>query len=172
MIFGAKSIEFSYAHTKRGISRVERFKDNIGDIKKIERHFIEQLHQLKRFHVPEDRMLAVACRAFEWDIKKTDLKTPQRLMQLQQTKKLVTELTEKYFTEMGPHGYAALNVLTDFASRPKGVISIEASINGFQQKATDWMEDFISQISKPTFTFDKYIGNFQTSADTLATIEA
>jgi len=36
MIFGSKSIEFSYAHTRRGMDRVERFVENIGDIRKLE----------------------------------------------------------------------------------------------------------------------------------------
>jgi hypothetical protein len=37
MIFGSKSIEFSYAHTRRGMNRVARFEDNIGDIRTIDR---------------------------------------------------------------------------------------------------------------------------------------
>jgi hypothetical protein len=34
---------------------------------------------------------------------------------------------------VGPHGYAALNVLTDYAKEPEGVFSREASINSLQQ---------------------------------------
>jgi hypothetical protein len=35
---------------------------------------------------------------------------------------------------MGPHGYATLYVLTDYAKEPEGVFSREASINSLQQK--------------------------------------
>ena len=37
MIFGRKSIEFSYTHTRRGTDRVDRFLENVGDIRKLER---------------------------------------------------------------------------------------------------------------------------------------
>jgi hypothetical protein len=69
IIFGSKSIEFSYAHTRRGMDRVDRFVENIGDIRKLETALTEKLHQLKRYHVPEKEMLPLLCRAF--DIKAT-----------------------------------------------------------------------------------------------------
>jgi len=69
MIFGQKSIEFSYAHTRRGVDRINRFFDNIGDIGKLETQLTEKLHKLQRYYVPEDQMLAILCRAF--DIKAT-----------------------------------------------------------------------------------------------------
>jgi hypothetical protein len=46
MIFGSKSIEFSYAHTRRGMERIDRFVKNIGDIRKLETALTEKLHQL------------------------------------------------------------------------------------------------------------------------------
>ena len=65
IIFGSKSIEFSYAHTRRGMDRVDRFVENIGDIRKLETALTEKLHQLKRYHVPEKEMLPLLCRAFD-----------------------------------------------------------------------------------------------------------
>ncbi|OJU87179.1 MAG: hypothetical protein BGO13_03490 [Burkholderiales bacterium 66-5] len=63
IIFGSKSIEFSYAHTRRGMDRVDRFVENIGDIRKLETALTEKLHQLKRYHVPEKEMLGChGCR--------------------------------------------------------------------------------------------------------------
>ena len=49
MIFGSRSIEFSYAHTRRRMDRVDRFIENVGDIHKLEAELAEKLHQLKRY---------------------------------------------------------------------------------------------------------------------------
>lgn len=167
MIFGARSIEFSYAHTKRGMDQVHRFSDNIGDIRKLETQLVEQLHQLKRFYVPKSKMLPLFCRVFDLRIDANALKNRQRVTQLSEIKLQVSELIETYFGGMGPHGYAALNVLTDYATRPTGVISPEASINGLQQKTSDWMQNFIAAISKSSFSFDDYLEDYQSSADHL-----
>ncbi|MNF13598.1 hypothetical protein D3C80_2154980 [compost metagenome] len=59
-----------------------------------------------------------------------------------------------------------LNVLTDYASRPVGVISPETMMDGFQHKAGDWINDFVEQIEQRDFTFETYL------ADNLATAEA
>jgi hypothetical protein len=170
MIFGARSIEFSYAHTRRGMDQVHRFSDNIGDIRKLEAQLMEQLHQLKRFYVPKDMMIGLFCRAFDLRIEPEALNNRQRASQLREIKQQISELTDNYFDDLGPHGYAALNVLTDYATRPRGVISPEASINGFQQKTSDWMQSFISAISSTSFSFDGYLAEYRSSADRLAAL--
>jgi hypothetical protein len=50
------------------------------------------------------------------------------------------------------------------------VISPEASINGLQQKTSDWMQGFISAISESSFSFDDYLKDYQSSADRLAAL--
>jgi hypothetical protein len=170
MIFGSKSIEFSYAHTRRGMNRVERFADNIGDIRKIEATLTESLHQLKRYYVPPTEMLPIVCRAFDIAATSEDLKKPRRLEALAAMRDQVRELTDSYFTELGPHGYAALNVLTDYATRPQGVIAPEASMHGLQQKASNWMEGFVSAIKTSDFSFDKYLASVRQTAALIESI--
>ena len=170
IIFGSKSIEFSYAHTRRGMNRIERFVENIGDIRKLETALTEKLHQLKRYHVPEKEMLPLLCRAF--DIKATQevLEKQRRVDDLLDLREQTKSLTQSYFSEMGAHGYAALNVLTDFASRPAGVIAPEASMHGLQQKAGSWMDDFISAIKNPSFSFDKYLADYRETAEVIESL--
>lgn len=170
MIFGGKSIEFSYAHTRRGMNRVARFEDNIGDIRKIEAALTESLHQLKRYYVPPTEMLPILCRAFDITATSEDMKKARRVEALAEIRDQVRELTKTYFTELGPHGYAALNVLTDYASRPKGVIAPEARINGLQQKASSWMENFITAIKAPDFSFDKYLADVRPTVNLIESI--
>ena len=164
VIFGGKSIEYSYAHTRGAMEKTNRFIDNIGDIRKLEAQLTEKLHQLQRYYVPESNMLAIVCRAFDIKVDKTDLEKPKRVVNLIAIRDRTKALTTSYFSDMGSHGYAALNVLIDYAKEPEGVFSREASINFLQQKCGNWMDDFVVSIQKPDFSFDNYLGQYRDSA--------
>ena len=170
MIFGSKSIEFSYAHTRRGIERVDRFIENIGNIRKLETELTEKLHQLKRYHVPEKEMLPLLCRAFDIKATKDVVEKQRRVDDLLALREHAKNLTQTYFGDMGSHGYAALNVLTDYASRPVGVIAPEASMHGLQQKAGSWMDDFIAAIKHPNFSFDSYLADYRQTAEVIESL--
>lgn len=167
MVFGAKSIEFSYAHTRRGIDRSLRFEDNIGDIRKLEARLTEQLRHLKRYHVPQAEMLPLACRAFDIHVPVEVEFGSRRADDLRKFREQIRALTQQYFDDMGPHGYAALNILTEFASRPQGMMAPETRIHGLQQRASNWMEDFVQAIENREFSFDKYLGDFRDTANRL-----
>ena len=170
IIFGSKSIEFSYAHMRRSMERVDRLVENIGDIRKLETAMTEKLHELKRHHVPEKEMLPLLCRAF--DIKATNevVEKQKRVEDLLALRNQAKRLIRAYFSEMGPHGYAALNVLTDYASRPAGVIAPEASMHRLQEQAGRWMEDFISAIESPDFFFDSYLRDYRQTAEVIESL--
>ena len=111
-------------------------------------------------------MLPLVCRVFDVKATKEVVQKQRRVGDLLALRKQVKDLTTSYFSEMGHHGYAALNVLTDYASHPTGVIAPQASMHGLQQKAGSWMDDFISAIKNPDFSFDNYL------ADSRQTVEA
>jgi len=71
---------------------------------------------------------------------------------------------------MGSHGYAALNVLTDFATRPPGVFAPETSMHSYQQKAGSWMENFVSAIERSDFSFDKYLAEYRETAQLIESL--
>ena len=170
MIFGSKSVEYSYAHTRGGMERTHRFIENIGDIRKLETQLTEKLHQLQRYYVPEANMLAILCRAFDIKVTRDDMSKQKRVENLKDIRAKTSELTKSYFSEMGPHGYAALNVLTDYASRPVGVFAPEASMNSLQQKCGTWMDDFVAAMNNPEFSFDKYLDGYRQSAELIESL--
>jgi hypothetical protein len=171
MIFGTKSIEFSYAHTNRGTDRIHRFAQNIGEIRKLEAQLTEKLHQLRRYHVPSEEMLAIACRAFDVRAEETVTTKPKRVADLVAFREQAAGLTARYFGEMGTHGYAALNVLTDMATRPCFGIAPEASMDRLQRKASSWMDDFVSAIKNEKFSFDGYFGDYRQSAALIESLQ-
>lgn len=170
MIFGQKSVEFSYAHTRQSMGRVKSFRDNIGDIRTLESALSGKLRQLREFAVPEEAMLPIACRAFGISLRPEELDKVRRVESLVAIRDRIRELTGSYFSNMGGNGYAALNVLTDYATRPVGVIAPEASMHGLQQKATDWMDGFLSAIQSPGFAFDRYLAEWRESAELIESL--
>lgn len=156
LIMGSKSVELSYTHSKNEREKIERFAENIGDIKQLEARFIENLVQLKRYHVPKGLMFPLLLKVF--DIKLPDPeKGANGYKRITAIKRHTEKLVNQYFSELGENAYSALNVLTDFATRPVGFISPASQVNSLQAQSSSWMEDFIHQIESRSFTFEKYL---------------
>ena len=171
IIFGKKSIVFSYVHTRQGLELAEKLTANLDSVRKLELELVESLHQLKRYHVPEKEMLPVLCRAFNTKVS-DDVREKKRAAQnLVALRNQVHTLTQSYFSELGQNAYAALNVLTDYASRPEGVFFSQAgSIHRLQQRAGSWMEEFIENIEKRQFSFDRYLAAYRKTAAILESL--
>ena len=67
-------------------------------------------------------MLALACKACDIEVTEEDHGKPNRREQLLDFRSEITRLTAHYFKGLRPNGYAALNVLSDFATRPAAYI--------------------------------------------------
>jgi hypothetical protein len=168
VIFGGKSVEISFAHTKQLQDGMRRWQENLGDIKALEQLFIGKLRNLQRFHVPACWMLPLACKVFDVRLPSDTPIKPRRADELRQFRQAIADLSSDYFMKMGEQGYAVLNVLTDYASRPVGVISPETMMDGFQHKAGDWINDFAQQIEQREFTFETYLADNMSTAEAIA----
>lgn len=168
MIFGQRSVEFSYAHIRGAAEDMGKLMHNrIGDIRKLEAALTEKLHQLKRYYVPEEEMLPLVCRTFGIRVDKQALDKPRRIDELRAVRTKVHDLSRHYFDQLGPNGYAALNVLTEFASRPVGVIAPKSSMHGMQKKAGNWVGEFIAAIKSDSFSFVNYLADYRETARAL-----
>ena len=105
------------------------------------------------------------CRAFDIKTTKEVIEKPKRSEELKAIRNQVCRLSQSYFSEMGPHGYAVLNVLTEYATRPEGVIAPETCMHALQQKCGSWIDNFISATQRPDFSFDSYIGSYRQTAE-------
>ena len=167
LVLGEKSIRFRYVHTKGEVGKTTEFRTTFGELKTLENQFIESLHNLKRFYVPKTVMLPMLLRAFKVRVTDSDLLKAKRLEQLLALRRVQISLTEKYFNDIGPNGYAALNVLTDFASRPEAYISPENMVNQLQKRSGEWMAEFVTQLKRDDFNFDTYLGEYSACAKLL-----
>jgi hypothetical protein len=158
VIFGKKNIEFKFLHTRRTADPAVQFKLRAGELSALEAQFTEALFNLKRFHVPRKVMWALVCKVFAQSLPTEPTKVQQAL--LDEKKETIKYLTNEYFQSLGENGYAALNVLTDFASRPVGMISAEQRIDSLQRQTGTWIGEFITAIDRRDFTFEAYLGKY------------
>lgn len=158
MIFGKKNIEFKFSHSKRSQDPVAVFTLRSGEFAALEVQFQALLVNLQRYHVPRKLMWPLFCKAFQLRIPKQS--DGQAAELFQERLEAVRALTAKYFDQMGENGYAAVNVLTDYATRPTAEKSMEARINGLQSRCGDWMSDFVGRIEQRNFSFEEYLGDY------------
>ena len=172
VIFGREHIVFRYYHTRKQIDVEVKFEVDASRLRTLETAFIEQMHNLRQFDVPREYMLALACRAFEIHVADEDLRKPRRRQQLLDFMEEISRLSLHYFEELGSNGYAALNVLTDFAARPRSYISPEAMVDPLQKRCGDWTVSFLRAINEPSFDYASYLGPFAEAARLLGELEA
>ena len=133
----------------------------------MEKEFTEKLHNLKRFYVPKEMMLPLLCYVLKIKVNEQDLKKRQRREKLIKFGTYVNSLVDKYCEEIGPNGYAALNVLTEFSTRPNLYISSIAMIDQLQKRTGDWVSTFLSTIKNDNFNFESYLGDYMAQVDVL-----
>lgn len=158
VIFGKKNIEFKFHHSRSGKDPEIEFSLRSGEFANLEAQFIESLKNLKRFHVPPKYIWPLTCKVFGYSFPEKP--TVKQVGVIEERKQHVLELGQQYFKELGETGYAALNVLNDYATRPVGVISTEGSIDLLQRKAGDWIIDFTEAIENKNFVFEDYLGDY------------
>jgi len=158
VIFGKKNIVFKFVHSMKGADPALVFKLRAGEMSALETEFTEALFNLKRFHVPRNVMWALACKVFKQSVPANASKRQQELWELKQL--AIEGMADTYFKALGENGYAALNVLTDFASRPVGMISPEQRIDSLQRQSGSWMGEFIAAMERRDFIFEVYLGEY------------
>jgi hypothetical protein len=158
VIFGRDNIEFKYHHTRSMADPVVSFEMRAGELVNLEDKFIAALRNLKRFHVPPQVMWPLTCKVFGYRMIEDPTLRQKELTE--ERKERVLKLRDQYFKELGQNGYAALNVLTDFASRPTAVLSPEMNINSMQKKSGDWVAEFVDAIEERNFDFETYLGEY------------
>ena len=66
-------------------------------------------------------------------------------------------LIARYVTEVGENAYAAFNVMTDFATRPKGRGSYAREVHTLQRRVGAWLPNFCALSRLPGFRIEEYL---------------
>lgn len=132
-------------------------------IVQLQARFVESLENLSRFWVPRKLIWPLACKVF--DLTLPNPHSERQKQTWEQRRNRFEALGKTYFDELGDNAYAALNVLTDFATRPEGFIASENVIDSLQKKTGTWVEEFIDLASNKSFRLEEYLAdNFERAA--------
>ena len=161
LMMGKQSIDFKFTHSKRVNDYKISFRLRAGDFAALEAQFMANVVNLQRYHVPRQFMWPLFYKAFDFAIP-NDLSRVEKDREsvFARRKASVAALTSKYFGELGENGYAAINVLTDYATRPEAEKFKEGRVNGFQRLCGEWMSNFVTQIEDRSFQFKDYLGEY------------
>lgn len=168
LIFGGRSIQLRFQHTKKNVAGADLLHEKLDDIRELQAAFIDQVYNLKGYAVPRRSMLGLACKAFDLRPTATDAQRVRQTAQLAPFRNKVEALTTHYFGELGANGYAALNVLTDFATRPDVSISPGATVDSLQRQIGAWVPKFMAAVEERSFSFDEYLGEYRFTAESLS----
>lgn len=158
VIFGKRNIEFKFHHSRRASDPRISFNISAQHLADLEKQFTESLLNLKRYHVPKKYMWPLVCKVY--GLRLPENPSQRQFETFKQRERHISSLTKGYFQKLGENGYAALNVLSDFASRPIGYISAEQRVNSLQRDTGIWIDDFVSAIDRRDFSFENYLGDF------------
>jgi len=166
VIFGKKNIEFKFHHSRRATGPKITFNITAKDLVDLEKQFTESLHNLQLYLVPKRYMWPLVCKVFDISLPEEQNRRQNEIFQ--QRAQHTASLTDSYFSQFGENGYAALNVLSDFASRPVGYISAAQRVNSLQRETGAWISGFVKAIEQKDFSFEKYLGKFSNYAAPVA----
>ena len=159
LIFGKENIIFKRSHSRSTEKHLrEQFVLRRGTFAKLEKEFRESLKTLRVNPFPRGFVWPLVCKVFDIKIP-SDTASAKTRENFDRRRSEVAALTAKYFDALGDNGYAALNVLTEYATRPPVEVSPDVRINALQIASGIWMEDFSRQIQRPTFSFVDYLGS-------------
>ena len=159
VLFNKKSLKLKYVHNKS--NKIELLNDT-SQIKTTSERFIGQCNSLRQFEMPKQLFIPLVLQVFNISLKMPDKnQITKRLKYLQNLFGLITVLTERYYTDLGPNAYAAFNVMTDLVSHQeeyKNLTGFYFNVRSFYTKPTDWMENFSKEVTDNSFLINKYLG--------------
>ena len=158
VFFGKRSINFKYFHNRSTKDVLIEFSLKSGAFGKMEKAFLESLYNLKRYWIPEKLIWPMVAKVFRLQVSGFKNDSQKELFRNQ--KSAVSSLSKKYCDLLGENGYATLNVLSDFATRPIGFISSAQKVDGFQRRTGEWIREYLALVQSKDFSFDDYLKDY------------
>lgn len=149
-------LQVRYTHLEEKIVDKVRVELQRDEFRKLQDQFTDLLVPLRRCDVPHRYFLALICCALELKVKKLQNSEWESLQYD------LGSLSVHYIDELGETAYAALNAMTDFATRSFG--STFVGRGDPQRRAGAWLADFSERCSDPGFSIDRYVGDLVRSS--------
>lgn len=164
MIIADTIVSFRFPHSRAALLKPPDFTVNHAKLKSWFDGFDAQVVTLQEYLMTPAVIFDVVCAVLrlrppsnpegpeylrrEWDLIQNHLNT----------------LIARYSKEAGENAYAAFNVLTDFATRPKGRGSYAREIHTLQRRVGAWLPDFCARSRLPGFRMKEYLKDLSSAS--------
>lgn len=157
MIFADHVVTFRFAHSKVALPQPPEFRVNQPKLSSWLNGFEANIATL------QERMLTPAV-IFDLVLGVLRLRPPSApdapaylVREWEAIQSHLQTLIARYTKEVGDNAYAAFNVMTDFATRPKGRSSYAREVHTLQRRVGAWFPAFCAQSRLPEFRMDEYL---------------
>jgi hypothetical protein len=157
MIIADDLVTFRFTHSKVALSQPPQFTVNRPKLSSWLDGFDAHITALRQFRLRHDAMFALVCGVLRLHPPSTP-KPPEYLrLEWETIEQHLHALIARYTTEVGENAYAAFNVMTDFATRPKGRGSYAREIHTLQRRVGAWLPELCSKCRQTDFNLGDYI---------------
>jgi len=165
-------VQFKFAHQQRHLEMGIRFEVARDRLSRLQTKMSDQFAALKKCTVPRKAFEPMVRAALMIRPLKSTRPETHEAHEWASLEAHVQGLCNRYACELGETGYAVLNVITDFASRPPRNRHLHRDRHGLQRLAGTWLTKFTHECAQPGFAIDTHVGNMKTPsprADVLVT---
>ena len=168
VIFGANSFTLAIDHSDKVLSSLDYSKrivaralEEVGDVGEAERRFTNAIMPLTEIRMSTDEMCMLFCRVYginltEDGVRKLSINKKDRLVGI---RNLVSAKIKSYCSEFNETAYAALNILTDYASFPNNGEMHPTLTHGYQTRVGNWVSAFSKESKLSGFSMDSYFSD-------------
>jgi hypothetical protein len=164
VIFDKETVKVKYLHTTVGIPA--QIKVDTSKLKILEKEFINNLLNLKRFYVHKKDIFPMFCKALELNFNFDNVNNPfnnQQKRNFINLKETALRLAKDYTDQDGENAFSALNVMTDIISHQnqyQNLINYSLRANGYYRKISKWMHQYTEAAEQRDFNLEKYLGDY------------
>jgi len=150
-MMGERRVKFRIDLTRDVDAQLDEIAMEVGTFSNLRSSLICRLESLLKLPLSKKDMFLVFCHAFDFKTTRVAILPRINRRNLAALHDRIILLTDKYFGEMGCNAYAALNVLTEIASRPEGLIGSIHRTHHLQRRISLWADKFTDRYTSSDY---------------------
>jgi hypothetical protein len=156
-------VTFRFAHSKAALSQPPQFTVNQPRLSSWIDGFDADLETLRAHQIAPAVILDLVLAVLRLRPPSSPDAPDYLIGEWEAIQKHLQALIARYTTEVGENAYAAFNVMTDFATRPKGRGSYAREVHTLQRRVGAWLPEFCAKSRLPDFNMDEYLEAFRSA---------
>jgi hypothetical protein len=158
LILPESVVKFRFNHNRDNLNETITFNTSSAIIQKLRSSLDSHITFLSGITVPKEQLKPLVMKGLGIQRPKHADKQAKVKEDWESLNEKISSLCTTYQEELGDTAYAALNVMTDFASNfPSKNRCVYRTRHSFQQLAGLWIRDFSAAMQKHNFDLEKYL---------------